>query len=349
MSINSNIEGVSAEVKGNILVIKSKSPLKVLSSAIYNGGLKNVEAVLNIQVAEGSGSDKTDFHWNPDDFLNEQIQKLRLNKETTVALMTAAKMQNLSVCSEKCGDTALMVFTTAGKTVSVTAGEATASKGGKKHGTINIIVLVDGNMTDACMVETVKTLTEAKTVALRELDLRSQFSGDLATGTLTDSLVVACTKRGELTQFAGTYTLLGELIGKCVRKTVKEAMFKQESLTADRSLRERLAERGLTYEVLESFIVGNPNREQLFEKFDQLLSDKNVAKLVLAGLHLDEDLQKGLFPSSTVDRMGQEEFVKLIGELFPSKESKDQNPLLGPYTQRILLAVLSKAFENVEK
>lgn len=349
MDIYSNISGVSAEVKGNILVIKSKPSLKVLSSAIYNGGLKDAEAVLNIQVPEGSGSDKNDFHWNPDDFLNEQIQKLRLNKETTVALMTAAKMQNLSVCSEKCGDTALMVFATAGKTVAVTAGEATASKGGKKHGTINIIVLVDGNMTDACMVETVKTLTEAKTVALRELDLRSQFSGDLATGTLTDSLVVACTKRGELTQFAGTYTLLGELIGKCVRKAVKEAMFKQESLTADRSLMERLAERGLTYEVLESFIVGNPNREQLCEKFDQLLSDKNVAKLVLAGLHLDEDIQKGLFPSRTVNQMGQGEFVKLIGELFLSKESKDRNPLFGPYTQRILLAVVSKAYENVEK
>ena len=57
------------------------------------------------------------------------------------------------------------------------------------------------------MVEAVKTLTEAKTVALRELDIRSQFSGDIATGTLTDSVVVGCTKKGDPIQYAGTFTI----------------------------------------------------------------------------------------------------------------------------------------------
>jgi adenosylcobinamide hydrolase len=347
MAINSSIKGVSAEVKGNILVIKSNPSIKVLSSAIFNGGLKIAEAVLNIQVPEGSGSDKNDIHWNPDDFLKQQIQNLNLKNETTVALMTAAKMQNLAIYREKCGDTSLMVFATAGKTVAVTAGEATASKGGKILGTINVIVLVDANMTDASMVETIKTVTEAKTVALRELDLRSQLSGDLATGTLTDSVVVGCTKRGEFIQFAGTFTLLGELIGRCVRKAVREAMFKQENLTANRTLMERLVERGITCEVLESLIEGSKPK-QMREQIEKVLSNKNVASLVIAGLRLDEDLQKGLFPQSTPDQMGPVEFEKLISEILLSNETKRQNPLLGFFSQRILSVVIKKAYENAE-
>ncbi len=348
MAIKSNVKGISAEIKGNILVIKSKPSLKVLSSAIFNGGLKDSDAILNIQVPEGSGNDKSDIHWNPDDFLKQQIHNLHLKNETTVALMTAAKMQNLAIYSEKCGNTPLMVFATAGKTVAVTAGEATASKGGKLLGTINIIVLVDANMTNACMVETIKTVTEAKTVALRELDLRSQFSGDLATGTLTDSVVVACSKRGELIQFAGTFTLLGELIGRCVRKAVKEAMFKQESLIANRTLTERLAERGITYEVLESLIEGSKPKK-IREQIEKIFSDNNVASLVIAGLRLDEDLKKGLFPSLNKDQIGIAEFSKLINELLVSKEIEHKNSLLGPFSQRILSSVVKKAYENGEE
>jgi adenosylcobinamide amidohydrolase len=258
--------------------------------------------------------------------------------------MTAAKMQNLAICSEKCGETQLMVFATAGKTVAVTAGEATASKNCKKLGTINIIVLVDANMTDACMVETIKTVTEAKTVALRELDLRSQFSGDLATGTLTDSVVVASAKRGKFIQFAGTFTLLGELIGRCVRKAVKEAMFKQENLTGDRTLAERLSERGITYEVLESLIEGSKPK-QMHKQIEKIFSDNKIASLVIAGLRLDEDLQRGLFPSLTDDKIGAAEFAKLIKELLSSNEIEHKNPLLGLYSQRILSSIVKKASE----
>ncbi len=57
-------------------------------------------------------------------------------------------------------DVTITVFVTAGATVAVTAGEPAASKSGQvqKIGTINIIVLVDGNLTDGSMVEVVKTV-----------------------------------------------------------------------------------------------------------------------------------------------------------------------------------------------
>jgi adenosylcobinamide amidohydrolase len=276
--------------------------------------------------------------------------------------MTAAKMQNLAVYSEMCGKTVLTVFATAGSTVAVTAGEPAASfKGNKieRVGTINIILIVDGNLTEGCMVEAIKTLTEAKTVALRELDIRSQFSGDLATGTLTDSVVVACTKKGDPIQYAGTFTLLGELIGKCVRKAVKEAMCKQEKLAPNRTLMERLAERGISSELIMSLAdeakVKFESSEKLQRQVDLILSDQKIVPLLIAALRLDDDLEKGLIPKDQMNNIDNAVFEEIImaalkcslydeKNLFAYVEKKrNDKDRLGPSTKCLLIAILEKA------
>ncbi len=356
MSINPKIKGIQAQVKGSVLVIQSKTPLRILSSAIFNGGLKYANALLNIQVPEGLGSDKDDVHWSPEGFLNEQVQMLNLEKDKTVALMTAAKMQNLAICRDKCNETVLTVFATAGKTVAVTAGEPAASKNGYRIGTINIILLVDGNLTEGCMVEIIKTMTEAKTVALRELDLRSQFSGDLATGTLTDSVLVGCTNRGELIQFAGTFTLLGELIGKCVRQAVKLALQKQEKLISARPLMERLVERGISHQVIMSLKpdLKNKNVKLIQKQLELLFMDKNVVSLILASLRIDEDYRKGLIPEGATRKIDKSTFeeiafaslrCQLNDDTFLDVKSKmATEPMFpGPFTKCLLLSILEKA------
>ena len=362
MKLDAKIEGIAAEVKDNILVIWSKAPLKILSSAILNGGLREAKGIINVQVPEGTGSDKSDVHWSPEKFLNEEAQRLKLPQKKVVALMTAAKMKNIAVYSEKCGNSVLTVFATAGSTVAVTAGEPTASFEGSKIervGTINIILIVDGNLTEGCMVEAVKTLTEAKTVALRELDIRSQFSGDIATGTLTDSVVVGCTKKGNPIQYAGTFTLLGELIGNCVRKAVKEAMYKQENLTPGRTLKERLVERGISSELIMSLAdeakVKFESSEKLQRQVDLILSDRKIAPLLLAALKLDDDLEKGLIPKDYSDILDSAAFEKIImaalkcsfnseKNLYDSVEKKHANRnRLGPSTKCLLKAILKNA------
>ncbi len=285
MKFDVGIETIQAEVKDNILVISSNEPLRVLSSAVLNGGLVEAQGIINVQVPEGSGEDKNDVHWNAEEFLKTQVQRLKLPNGKTVALMTAAKMKNLASATRKTGKTTITLFVTAGTTVAVTAGEPAASKNPQKLGTINIVLLVDGDMTDGCMVEAHKTITEAKTVALRELDVRSQFSGDLATGTLTDSVAVACTKRGEVISFAGTFTLIGELIAQCVRECVKTAIYKQEAVASGRPLTDRLAERGLQIEKLMSFLsetqvpVESDKHRRFKKELEQTLADKKIASL----------------------------------------------------------------------
>jgi iron complex transport system ATP-binding protein len=366
MILDVKIKNIEAEVKNNILVIWSKTPLKILSSAILNGGLREANGIINVQVPEGTGSDKSDVHWSPEDFLNKETKRLQLPEKKVVGLMTAAKMKNIAVFSEKCGKTVLIVLATAGSTVAVTAGEPTASKkGGKieRIGTINIILLVDGNLTEGCMVEAIKTLTEAKTVALRELDIRSQFSGDLATGTLTDSVVVGCTKKGDPIQYAGTFTLLGELIAKCVRKAVKEAMFKQENLAPNRTLIERLAERGISSELIMSLadepIKKIQSSEELKRQVELILSDQKIVPLLIAALRLDDDLEKGLIPKDQMNNINNAAFEEIVmatlkcslnGEKnlfdYVEKERNSENRL-GPSTKCLLTAILKKACSNI--
>ena len=366
MKLNVEIENINAEIKNQTLVIWSKMPLKILSSALLNGGLIEANGIINVQVPEGSGSHMNDLHWSgPEAFLKKVVQGLQLPNDKVVGLMTAAQMKNVVALTEKYDGVTLTVFVTAGATVAVTAGEPAASRSSQlqKIGTINIIILVDGNLTEGCMVEAVKTATEAKTVALRELDIRSRFSGDLATGTLTDSVAVCCTKKGEPIQYAGTFTILGELIGRCVREGVKTAIYKQENISPNRPLVERLTDRCLSLEtvisqVSDGMITSESSEfQQLRKQFESILFDGKIASLVIAALRLDEDLAKGLIPKKTADTVDQVSFEAIVqsavrcssddfSEFAFNKIKPEDEAQLGPFSKCVLRAVLNKACSN---
>jgi len=368
MKLNVKIENIDAEIKNQTLVIWSKMPLKILSSALLNGGLVEANGIINVQVPEGSGSDMNDMHWSgPENFLITVANQLQLPKDKVVGLMTAAKMKNVVALTEKYDNVTITVFVTAGATVAVTAGEPAASKSSQpqKLGTINIIIIVDGNLTEGSMVEAVKTATEAKTVALRELDIRSRFSGDLATGTLTDSIAIGYTKKGEPIQYAGTFTIIGELIGKCVREGVKTAILKQENIVSDRPLIERLADRchpveTIMVQISEGRITNeSPEYSQLQKQLELILSDRRIAPLVIAALRLDEDLVKGLIPTkttNTIDQVSFEEIVQSVSESSSNDFSEfvlnrakpDYEVQFGPFTKSVLKAILKKAHSNIQ-
>jgi adenosylcobinamide amidohydrolase len=370
MKFNLEIESVEAEVKENVLVIYSKEILRVLSSAVLNGGLKEANGIINVQVPENCGQDKNDIHWNAQDFLKEQVQKLQLPSDKIVGLMTAAKMKNVATATRKYDETTVTVFVTAGTTVAVTAGEPTASRKSsveQKCGTINIVVLVDGNLTENSMVEAHKTITEAKTVALRELDVRSQLSGDIATGTLTDSIAVACTGKGDTISFAGTFTMIGELIGYCVRECVKEAIYMQEQIAANRPLQRRLAERRIQTEHIASLLtepsipVESPIYQRLKKEVEQMLADRKIASLVLTSLRYDDDLRKDLIPVSSNDSVETGAFEEIVQVAVRNyldnnkslcnnariKQKSEDEIEVGPLTACVFKAISENAYSRI--
>jgi iron complex transport system ATP-binding protein len=377
MQYSVDIGSVTAEVKESSLIIRSNSPIRVLSSGVLNGGLKEATAIVNVQVSENCGDDKNDEHWNAEEFLRKHVKKLALSEERTVGLMTAARMQNAAVSHQKAGETKMTVFVTAGTSIAVTAGENRTSIMNRleprKFGTINIIALIDGNLTQSCMVDAVKTITEAKTVALRELDIRSRLSGDLASGTMTDSVVVACTGIGQRMRYAGTRTVLGEFLGKGVREATKEAILKQENLRSDRQLTERLEERNISLEEIFRLcsspryeVMNNEERELVKTQVQELLSDQEVALLVLAGLRLDEDQESGLFPRKQISKSLEEMVLaKIIQDIFQTYKAQKEletdfapnygraitavNKKPGPLTKAVLSAIFREATARADQ
>jgi adenosylcobinamide hydrolase len=379
MRLCTSIESVNAEVDKNKLVIFSKRPLEVLSSAVLNGGFTKANAIISIHVPvhrdenlhrSAEDLDK-EIHENPEGLLKKAVVELNLDLEKVVGIMTAADLRNVAVFDQSYKDITLSAFVTAGVDVSATAGETTISKqnflNGNKAGTINIILLVDGDLTESCMVDAVKTVTEAKTVALKELDIRSNFSGDLASGTVTDSVVVACTKRGKLKEYAGTATVLGELIGKSVKESVKKALQKQGRIRVDRSITQRLEERGISIanaitlfkETCPKIPTSPEEIEQFKEEIQQVLSDPNVVSFVVTGLRLDDDVKMGLiqvgkFNKSRICGILQTAVMNYLDDKnVASKHIKlDDTSLatldnLGLFTGSILSAIMSAVYSNM--
>ena len=376
MKLETNIRSVEAEIQGNRLILRSKTPLKILSSAVLNGGSLEANCIMNYQVPEDAGSDMDDeVHKEAGDFLLEETAKLGIPQDQIVAIMTAAKMTNVEKVTQKFEDITLTAFVTAGAYFAATPGDEIASKQSafprKKYGTINSIVLVDANLTDGCMVNAVVTATEAKAAAVRELDIRSRFSGDVATGTVTDSIVIGCTKQGRTIKYAGSGTLIGELIGKSIKTAIKKAIFKQENMYANRPLTRRLEERGITVENLTTLfsqirpkLRGNVEmRDKFTAELRQVLEDQNIATLVIAGLRLDEDAKVDLIPENPANKYGKN-FVlhKILQKAVTDYLSKGQKPSkfvrpdylsstfseeMGWFTRSVLSAVMYSVYSNI--
>ena len=121
-------------------------------------------------------------------------------------------------------DRAVATLYTAGVSKACSAGSlATVSESITAPGTINIVVLIDGNLTEAAMINAIITATEAKTRALFQVGIRLP-DGAVATGTTTDAIVIACTGRGKPIPYAGAATDLGFLVGRTVYRAVTQGI-----------------------------------------------------------------------------------------------------------------------------
>jgi len=214
------IDGISAEIRENAIVINSDVPLKALSSAVLNGGFIKSQNILNYQVP-------LDYsHEDPKMDLKRVSEAFGL-KTPVIGLMTGVNIKNVSIKNEISNSISTCAIITAGLSNPAAAGDYIPIK---DFGTINIIVLIDADLTDSALVDAIKTITEAKTLVLHDLDIRSPYSKHFATGTTSDAVVVACTGQGRTYEYAGTATKVGYLIARVVIKALKIALEKQEGI-----------------------------------------------------------------------------------------------------------------------
>ena len=257
----------------------------MLSSAVFNGGLKeHVRAIVNANVGE-------DFNEDPVEFFRKFLAQIGVNEDEVVGMMTAVPMENASIVAK--GDVSAIV--TAGLSPS----------------TVNIILVIERDLSVSALAEAIIVATEAKSRAFYELNVRS-LAGEIMTGDLTDAIAVACCPRrphgseGQKEQFAGKATPLGASIYDAVRSAVKESL-RSSGWRAEKSILERLRERGvqiadIANAAFELFVaapadakVKSELRERFEREVERACSDLNVSALIYAAMLLDEAVEKGWF------------------------------------------------------
>lgn len=191
-------------IKDSTLIIEGG--FEAISSGI-NGGRRHVDCLFNHQVQQ-------DFdHFEPAQYMDRLADSLQMQRPY-FGLLTAVNMDNLCVMT----DDYLTTF--------VTAGITHPSPHRANIGTINIILMIKGIMSEGAMLGAIITATEAKGLAL--LNMGFDFLG-----TTTDAVIVAYEKQPRpYIEYAGPYTDLGKKITKTVVMGVKEGIKKTGADTA---------------------------------------------------------------------------------------------------------------------
>ncbi|MGZ4851150.1 MAG: adenosylcobinamide amidohydrolase [Candidatus Bathyarchaeia archaeon] len=326
-----NLEGnAKLIVKDNVLAVICDNSLMTVSSAFYNGGSKQVKAVLNVGVPEGY-NDRS-LHLDPLELITSSAAKLGFNKDY-LAMVTAAKISNYSLVSKKNEAFSVSVAATAGCKHGESSGEQMDVE--EVPGTINIIVLINGKPTDSCLVASLITATEAKSAALQDFDVRSFYTGDSATGSITDSVTIATTNQGKTIVYGGPASKLGQMVGYCTRKAVTEALIKQEPIWSCRTVLDRLKERHLSIEKLAAEISKIDGLSIDAKALAEILKNKPYLNAyLLAAAKLDDDVKKKLFPTETVDASQLSECIRSLALYkqdyikMPNYEEVDLPPFL---------------------
>ncbi len=200
-----------------------------ISTSKLNGGFSDsFKSAFNYHLSQ----ENIDYLENHDvkDYLIQHCRSLNIDSDCSTGLITLADMKNVSIAHKTFKNIEVVAITTAGvRTNASRAGDpASFYEENGKFGTINTIILTNVNLDYETLLEAFMCATEAKTVALNDLKIPSQYSNSYATGTGTDGLAVFSNTDSEITLTnAGKHSKFGELTGQCVIESTKEAIKKQ--------------------------------------------------------------------------------------------------------------------------
>lgn len=329
------------EHQDKILLLHLQGKRKVLSTSPLNGGITtHLTTIFN-------------YDSKPDDS-KENLPKLRGNTyeehlqaiihedyeydpHVCTGFMTAAQMSNVAICQKEYKDFSVTAVVTGGIEINAgRVGDPTHwhEREGKWEevpiGTINIMLLIDANLTDGAITRALVTCTEAKTAAIQELCIPSCYSEGLATGSGTDGTIIVSNMDSKITLTeAGKHCKLGEYIGLVVKEAVKEALYKQTQVdaTMQHSVSRRLGR------------FGYPTKEKEPE-------DRNNRNVVYASLyaHLLDQVNWGLLSENEALEVASE-LLERQGKVTSAEEWR-KNAIIQQKNGRKLTSIL---ISNIEK
>ena len=247
------------------------------------------------------------------------LNALELDQQSTAMMFTGANMDNLAVVTKSYKEmevTALVTAGVLGNAVRMGADtglfyEPDSLETRKKHGTINIILLSNMQLSPRAMTRGIISATEGKSAALQDMDIRSSYSygPNQATGTGTDNITVI-EGRGIPIDSSGGHTKMGELMAKAVYEGVQQAVHKQNGVVTKRPVFQRLKERKVSFFAISNEFAKGEGASKLRKEVESLLLQPRYASFIKALMAISDDFEKGL-----VDDIGAVDYwCKAIAE-----------------------------------
>jgi len=220
-----NIKNIKIFNDKKNIIIKSKYRLECLSNASINGGRVKIKNIVN--------------HHVPLNFKSNNLQKeLKFVKikyklsNSTVGLFTAVNINDAVNLNNNIDDINYTIIITAGiGNASIPLINNIENKIEKffkyKPGTINTILLINGKLSEHALVNLFIVITEIKTYFFNCSNIKTKH-GLSATGTSTDTIVIAYTNKGGLIEWAGPATKFGGSIGNDIFLLLQKTIYKSE-------------------------------------------------------------------------------------------------------------------------
>ncbi|MFA0833314.1 MAG: adenosylcobinamide amidohydrolase [Methanobacterium formicicum] len=287
------------------IVIQLPEKRNALTASWLNGGYReDIHSIFNHQLNQ----DELDYleDGGVPDFMKNLARDLGTDPDRTVGFLTVADMDNVSIICEKFREIEVTSIVTAG--IEVNGGRAGDDASyyelnGKyefRVGTINTIIIINSHLSGSTLLRSVMTAVEAKTVALQELMAPSKYSEGIATGSGTDNIAVISNMDSEnKLNTAGKHSKLGELIGKSVIKSTKEALSKQSNLNPNSQcdMLIRLERFGVNPEDYWKHVKNAypPQEKTIFmSKLYEFSKNPLIVSMVASILHIMDEINWGL-------------------------------------------------------
>ena len=220
----SPVEGAwSVRCDGQLLVVPFAAPLESLSWAIWNGGRRQVPGVVWVGVKNAELPLGVDPRWVCEGRL------AAAGHQRCVGLLTSGRLDRFRQSAAAADGVSAQSVATVGLSNAVRVGDPPGPLA--PVGTINILCGVSVPLTEEAALEAMSIAVEARTAAVLEARYRSRRSGEIASGTGTDTVVLVWppASSGRVpAEFAGKHTSLGQVVGQavgdCVRAGVADWM-----------------------------------------------------------------------------------------------------------------------------
>lgn len=294
-----NSTGDRAYIYENSIVVEFGVCRNGISTSELNGGYKkNFKIAFNHYLSQ----ENIDFLENHSikDYLIRQSGILGIDSKFTTGLLTSAQMENACVVTKQYRNLEVSAITTAGVRVNASRAGDSASyyeENGDFQfdvGTINVIILTNVCLGPGTLANGLVTATEAKTVALSNLRIPSQFSNGFATGTGTDGIAIFSNSESDnMLSNAGKHSKLGELIAKCVIESISEAIKRQVWITKESqcSVLARLRRYDLD---INEFYDDIDNKEEFVKSLHVAARKQENVALTTSVLHLIDEVENNL-------------------------------------------------------